>query len=45
MKILEWSPEATPKDYLAALGVKVKNINVRSGGEKMPFHITEAQPG
>jgi hypothetical protein len=45
MKILEWSPEASPKEYLAALGVKVKNINVRGSGEKMPFHITEAQPG
>jgi len=45
MKILEWSPQASPKDYLAALGVKVKNINVRGSGEKMPFHITEAQPG
>jgi phosphatidylserine/phosphatidylglycerophosphate/cardiolipin synthase-like enzyme len=44
-KILEWSPEPVPKDYLKALGVKVENINVRSSGQKMPFHITEAQPG
>jgi phosphatidylserine/phosphatidylglycerophosphate/cardiolipin synthase-like enzyme len=43
-KILEWSPEDNPKAYLAALGVTVKNINVRGSGEKMPFKITEAQP-
>lgn len=42
-RILPWTPQDTPESYLAALGVETDFIDIRDGGEDLPFAIHEEQ--